>query len=174
MTVRSLVRNTNESSPYDSTWLEVESVTCVVPVQASQMIQLGGRHRSALRCLAKLSAGDQGRDSQVYHYDDRCASDSAASIRLARGAPGCSVRGMRVTKTSLSELARAPRMRALAKKLRARMPNDPNAVKLARNFEWRAISGSRPTAAAERINNRRYMKTFIPCLHGSIGPIRRS
>jgi hypothetical protein len=43
-----------------------------------------------------------------------------------------------VTKTSLSELARPLRMKALAKKLRARRPNDAKAQKLARNLEWGA------------------------------------
>jgi hypothetical protein len=38
-------------------------------------------------------------------------------------------------KTSLSELARPLRLKALAKKLRARLPNDPKAAKLAANLE---------------------------------------
>jgi hypothetical protein len=41
-------------------------------------------------------------------------------------------------KTSLSELARPLRMKALAKKLRARRPNDAKAAKLASNLEWGA------------------------------------
>jgi hypothetical protein len=40
--------------------------------------------------------------------------------------------------TSLSELARPLRMKALAKKLRARRPNDPKAQEIAKNLEWGA------------------------------------
>jgi hypothetical protein len=52
----------------------------------------------------------------------------------------------RAMKTSLSELPRPLRMKALAKKLRARRPNDPKAQKLAKNLEWAAKYIQKKTA----------------------------